>query len=104
MRNSVSAAAPSKPSLDTASAHAASRTAAMDLIDSSKAWNGADERALKAINKAGIEITDAPDALLESIKSMAAVREAAWAEAVSKDGFDGAAALTELRTQTGVEY
>lgn len=68
------------------------------------AWNGADERALEAINKAGIEITDAPAALLESIKSMASVREAAWAEAVSEDGFDGTAALNELRAQTGVEY
>lgn len=68
------------------------------------AWNGADERALEAINKAGIEITDAPAALLESIKSMATVREAAWAEAVSEDGFDGTAALNELRAQTGVEY
>lgn len=68
------------------------------------AWNGADEKALEAIAEAGIEITDAPAELLESIKSMASAREAAWAEAVAEDGFDGAAALTELRTQTGVEY
>lgn len=68
------------------------------------AWNGADERALEAINKAGIEITDAPAELLASIKSIAAVREAAWADAIAEDGFDGVAALKELRAQTGVEY
>lgn len=68
------------------------------------AWNGADERALEAINKAGIEITDAPAELLETIKSIAAKREAAWADAIAEDGFDGAAALSELRAQTGVEY
>ncbi|MEW7006206.1 TRAP transporter substrate-binding protein [Lentilitoribacter sp. EG35] len=68
------------------------------------AWNGADEKALEGIKKAGIEITDAPAELLESIKSLATVREAAWADAIAEDGFDGAAALQELRTQTGVEY
>lgn len=68
------------------------------------AWNGADEKALEAIAEAGIEITDAPAELLESIKSMASAHELAWAEAVAEDGFDGAAALNELRAQSGVEY
>lgn len=68
------------------------------------AWNGADERALEGIKEAGIEITTAPAELLEFIKSAAAVREAAWVAEVSGEGFDGAAALKELRTQTGVEY
>lgn len=68
------------------------------------AWNGADEKALEAISKAGIEITDAPAELLEEIKSVAAKYEAAWSEAISADGFDGAAALAELRKQTGVNF
>lgn len=69
-----------------------------------EAWNGADERALVKIDEAGIEITDAPAELLASIKSMAAVHESTWSDAIAEDGFDGAAALTELRKQTGVEY
>ncbi|SMP34579.1 TRAP transporter substrate-binding protein [Shimia sagamensis] len=68
------------------------------------AWNAADEAALVAINEAGIEITDAPATLLETIKSKAAVHENTWVQAISEDGFDGAAALKDLRAQTGVEY
>jgi TRAP-type C4-dicarboxylate transport system substrate-binding protein len=68
------------------------------------AWNAADEAALVGIDKAGIEITDAPAQLLETIKSAAAKHEAAWAASIAEDGFDGAAALADLRTQTGVEY
>lgn len=68
------------------------------------AWNAADEAALEKIAEAGIQITDAPAELMETIKSAAAVHETAWAEAIAADGFDGAAALAELRAQTGVEY
>lgn len=68
------------------------------------AWNGSDERALETINNAGIQVSTAPAELLETIKSLATVREKAWAEAIAEDGFDGAAALSELRAQTGVEY
>lgn len=69
-----------------------------------EAWNGADARALEGIAEAGITISDAPPALLETIKSMASVHEQAWADAIEADGFDGAAALADLRAQTGVEY
>lgn len=68
------------------------------------AWNAADEAALVGINEAGIEISDAPAALLDTIKAKAAIHEENWAKAIAEDGFDGAAALKELRAQTGVEY
>lgn len=68
------------------------------------AWNNADERALVVMEEAGIAISDAPDELLETIKAMAAIREAAWAQATEDDGFDGTAALAELRAQTGVDF
>lgn len=68
------------------------------------AWNAADAAALEAIEEAGIKINDAPAEVLETVKSVAAGHEAAWAEAIAADGFDGAAALAELRAQTGVEY
>lgn len=68
------------------------------------AWNNADESALVAMDEAGIQIIDASAELLETIKAMAAIREAAWAEAIAEDGFDGVAALSELRAQTGVDF
>lgn len=68
------------------------------------AWDASDQRALVATEEAGIEIFDAPEELLKTIKSTAAKHEAAWAKAIAEDGFDGVAALKELRMQTGVEY
>lgn len=68
------------------------------------AWNAADEAALEKIADAGIEITDAPAPLLDAVKATAAKHEAAWAKAIAADGYDGAAALAELRAETGVEY
>ncbi|RVT81671.1 TRAP transporter substrate-binding protein [Rhodobacteraceae bacterium CCMM004] len=68
------------------------------------AWNDADAAALEAIEEAGIQIADAPEALLDDIKAAAAKHEAAWSEAIAEDGFDGAAALAEFRAQTGVEF
>ncbi|MGC1505382.1 MAG: TRAP transporter substrate-binding protein [Sulfitobacter sp.] len=87
---------------DRAAIEAISGTAFAQRVGA--AWNAADEAALVAINDAGIQTTDAPVELLETIKSAAAVHEKAWTVAVAEDGFDGAAALTELRAQTGVEY
>lgn len=68
------------------------------------AWNMADEKALVKIDEAGIEITAAPAPLLESIKSIAAKHETAWADAIADDGYDGIAALKAIREQTGVAY
>ena len=68
------------------------------------AWNAADEAALEEIRAAGIEIHDAPAPLLEEIKSVAATYEQDWADAIAGDGFDGTAALAEMRAQTGVAF
>ena len=68
-----------------------------------KAWNDADAAAIVKIKEAGIEIYDAPPALLTRIKEIAAKLESAWADAIAKDGYDGKAALTALRQAAGVE-
>ncbi|MTI16156.1 TRAP transporter substrate-binding protein [Rhodobacteraceae bacterium RKSG542] len=67
-----------------------------------KAWNDADVKATKKITAAGIELYNAPDALVDSIKAKAAAYEAAWSAAIAEDGFDGTAALAEMRKQSGV--
>ena len=68
------------------------------------AWNMADEKAITKIEDAGIEIYDAPASVVDVIKNAAMAHEQAWSEAVSEDGFDGAAALETLRSQTGVAF
>lgn len=87
---------------DRAAIDAISGEAFAELVGA--AWNDADEKALVAIDKAGIEIYDAPAPVLEDIKTSAAKHEAAWAEQISGDGYDGAAALADLRAQAGVEH
>ena len=67
-----------------------------------KAWNDADTKAIEKIKAAGIEIYDAPPAMVEAIGAAAAKHEAEWTKMVSGQGFDGAAALAELRKQSGV--
>ncbi|WP_170464425.1 TRAP transporter substrate-binding protein [Ruegeria arenilitoris] len=69
-----------------------------------EAWIGADEKGSAAAEKAGIEVYEAPAAVLDTIKSQAADAETAWSEAISADGYDGAAALEELRKQAGVDF
>lgn len=69
-----------------------------------EAWNGADAAAIAKIKEAGIEIYDAPAPFLEDIKSVAAGYEQAWSDAIASEGFDGVAALAEMRKLTGVEY
>jgi len=68
------------------------------------AWNAADDAALIAIADAGIQVYDTPADVLEKIKTIAAGYESEWADTIAADGFDGKAALAELRAQTGVEY
>jgi TRAP-type C4-dicarboxylate transport system substrate-binding protein len=68
------------------------------------AWNGADDAAIEKIEAAGIEIFDAPPPLVEEIKGVAAGYEAAWSESIGADGFDGQAALAEIRARTGVAF
>jgi TRAP-type C4-dicarboxylate transport system substrate-binding protein len=69
-----------------------------------EAWNSADAAALEAIAEAGIEISDAPQPLLEEIKAKAATYETEWSASIAEDGHDGEAALAEMRTQTGVSF
>lgn len=65
-------------------------------------WDGADARGVEYIADKDIEVYDAPAPVLAAIQDLAAKHEAAWAGKVSETGFDGAAALAEFRTQTGV--
>ncbi len=69
-----------------------------------QAWNDADAAALEKIAAAGIEISEAPDGLLTTIKDAAAVHEKAWADAIAEDGYDGAAALSAMRSASGVSF
>lgn len=69
-----------------------------------EAWVGADEKGSAAAEKAGIEIYEAPTEVVDAIKSQAADAETAWSEAISADGYDGAAALEEMRKQAGVDF
>ncbi len=85
---------------DQAAIEAVSGEAFAELVG--KAWNDADEKAIGKITKAGIEIYDAPAPMLDAIKGAATKYEAAWAETLSGQGFDGTAALAELRKQSGV--
>lgn len=87
---------------DRAAIEAISGEAFAELVG--EAWNEADEKAVVGIEEAGIELYDAPPAVVDAIKASAAKHEAAWAEQISGGGYDGAAALAELRTQAGVEY
>lgn len=65
-------------------------------------WDGADARGVEYIADKDVEVYDAPAPVLAAIQELAAKHEAAWSGKVSETGFDGAAALTEFRAQTGV--
>ncbi|MEM7024847.1 MAG: TRAP transporter substrate-binding protein [Pseudomonadota bacterium] len=65
-------------------------------------WDQADETGTAYVAESDIEVYDAPPPVLDAIKGAAAEHEAAWSEAVSAGGYDGAAALAELRAQSGV--
>ncbi|GGB37144.1 ABC transporter substrate-binding protein [Roseibium aquae] len=69
-----------------------------------KAWDASDEAGAAFIAETDIEVYQAPAAVTEAIKAIAAKKEAEWAEAVAQSGFDGAAALAEMRAKTGVAY
>lgn len=68
-----------------------------------KTWDAADTAGAEFVSGTGIEIYDAPEAVLTRIKELAAESEAAWAAEVSKQGYDGAAALDAFRTQTSIQ-
>ncbi len=65
-------------------------------------WDGSDARGAAYVADQNIEVYDAPAPVLTAIKELAAKHEGSWVEAVSKTGFDGAAALSDFRAQTKV--
>jgi len=67
-----------------------------------QAFDAADAEAIDRLLQAKIEIYQAPPQMLEAIRRDAAELEAAWAAETAAAGYDGAAALAELRRQAGV--
>ena len=67
-------------------------------------WDKADAAGADYVAEAGIEVYDAPPEVLDAIKAIADKREAAWAAAVSAQGYDGEAALERFRAMTRVDY
>ncbi|MTI45289.1 TRAP-type C4-dicarboxylate transport system substrate-binding protein [Roseibium hamelinense] len=67
-----------------------------------RVWDAADSNGASYVADTEIEVYDAPPAVVDAIRAIAEKREAEWAAAVQDTGFDGAAALAELRSQTGV--
>ena len=68
-----------------------------------RAWNDADARAIDVIRAAGIDIYDAPPAMLDAIRSRAREHEARWTARVATRGYDGRAALAALRRGAGMD-
>ncbi|WP_428642834.1 TRAP transporter substrate-binding protein [Roseibium sp.] len=66
------------------------------------AWDASDARGAAFVEEQGVEVYDAPAPVLARIKELADKEEAAWADAVKTTGFDGLAALAEMRSQTGI--
>ena len=67
-----------------------------------EAWNGADERATTKIEAAGIELYDASPEIADAIKEIAEDLEGEWSAAITEGGYDGKAALAEMRTLSSV--
>lgn len=63
-----------------------------------EAWNTADDTGYDATGEAEITVYEADAAVLEAIQAIASPLEQAWVEAVSTQGFDGAAALADMQT------
>ena len=85
---------------DQAVIEALSGSAFADLVG--KAWDASDERSIKVLTDAGIEIHAPSNEVLATIKTAAASHEAAWIEAVAATGSDGAAALAAMRSAAGM--
>lgn len=62
-------------------------------------WNAADAGGREDGIAHGVEFYEASAPVLARVQEIAAEKEARWAEAVSAQGFDGAAALKALRAQ-----
>lgn len=65
-----------------------------------EAWNNSDAKSLEMAIADGLDVYDAPAAMVDAIKASAAQFESAWVEAVDARGSDGAAALEQIRSLT----
>lgn len=66
-----------------------------------KAWNRADAAARTKLLEAGIEIRPLPQEVQEAIAARGARMEEAWIRSLAQGGYDGKAALEELRRRSG---
>jgi len=67
-------------------------------------WDASDKVGADYVAKnSKIEVYDAPASVLSTIKTLAAKQEGAWVKAVKAAGYDGAAALQEMRQQSGMK-
>ena len=62
-------------------------------------WNAADAIGLDVATAAGVVIAPANDEVMGILTDYAASAEAAWAEELDAQGFDGVAALEDMRAQ-----
>lgn len=68
-----------------------------------EAWDRADKAGLDFAAEKGMIIETAPAMVLQDIRNKAAVYEANWSEKVKAQGYDGKAALHEMRNAAGLE-
>lgn len=68
-----------------------------------KAWDAADKKGADYADKQNMTTYTVSDTLLGDIKSLSSDLEKKWADAVSKDGYDGLAALQAIRTRNNVK-
>jgi TRAP-type C4-dicarboxylate transport system substrate-binding protein len=85
---------------DRAASEAVSGLAFAKLVGT--AWDDADTAAVAEIEAAGIELYEAPEAVLSAVRTSATALEATWAENLG-DEVDGVAALARLREISGVQ-
>ena len=64
-----------------------------------KTWDAADAAGAAYTAATDVVVYDAPQSVADAIKGFADAHEAAWAEAVAATGFDGSAALADMRAQ-----
>ncbi|MDZ7810789.1 MAG: hypothetical protein U5L11_12635 [Arhodomonas sp.] len=64
-----------------------------------QAWDAADRKGLEAIRDAGIEITEADDAMLDAVAAEAEQVRAQALERIAEKGIDGEAFLEALQRE-----
>lgn len=67
-------------------------------------WDEADAGGKELVSETDIEVYEANDAVLAKVKEVAAKHEADWAAKLSDQGYDGEAALAEMRKLTDTTY